>query len=466
MGKCDFTFELDGDGTHYVAGQVIHGRLTVRVNETVKCNALTLCHRWFTHGSGNVAKGDGPQQNLFSGVLNAGEVHHFDFELPLLAWPITYHGHHLNIDHCLFVNVDIPWAFDAKDEHRIVVSPSAECPTAAEVEQSRQQQQHKWVWFIVVPFILIFFIAFIPFAIFFGPIVALVAGVWWFFFSYLPKRMVGPAAVTYETTNVSVNTPVRGELTIHPAKPLPLNCITCKLIGEEVCVSGSGSNRRTHRHRIVEKDLRLVPEGTLPAGLRRFPIELMLPADAPPTLKLSDNEIRWRVETRIDIPKWPDWSHTETLAVSPMVDGAGKASGRDIDADGYASVGSQRSTNQTTDSNQGIDFIETANFLVAAQDDEEKVQQVVKAVRGMEFAVTAKIERTALYSGEADREFAYPQGRIAYADHQDSSLKLTLYFPPEQMKTLNDLGSRPWTGRAVAMGYDAMHNRLQMRIPS
>jgi hypothetical protein len=50
---------------------------------------------------------------------------------------------------------------------------------------------------------------------------------------------------------------------------------------------------------------------------QRFEVQVPVPITAHPTLKLTDNEILWASELRVDIPKWPDWVKEIPFVVKP-----------------------------------------------------------------------------------------------------------------------------------------------------
>ena len=49
--------------------------------------------------------------------------------------------------------------------------------------------------------------------------------------------------------------------------------------------------------------------------------EFVVPADAPYSINLMDSDkgisLTWQVEFLIEMKRWPDWSHLETIAVQP-----------------------------------------------------------------------------------------------------------------------------------------------------
>ncbi len=91
-----------------------------------------------------------------------------------------------------------------------------------------------------------------------------------------------------------------------------------KLEAREEVVSGSGSNKTTHRNVFLEKEQTLQAATVLQAGTEhRFPLDVTLPNDAPYSVDLSDNDLIWQAKVRVDIPKWPDWTKDLKIVVAP-----------------------------------------------------------------------------------------------------------------------------------------------------
>ncbi|MCA9571581.1 MAG: hypothetical protein KC656_27270, partial [Myxococcales bacterium] len=103
-----------------------------------------------------------------------------------------------------------------------------------------------------------------------------------------------------------------------PKRALKLNSLKLALVGQEVVVRGSGTDRTTYRHKVHEEALELDPGRQLKAGEHEvFACSLTLPDDAGPSFAASDNALRWEVALQFDIPRWPDWIKSWQLAVRP-----------------------------------------------------------------------------------------------------------------------------------------------------
>ena len=117
MSKCDISIEFDAENRTYRGGETVSGRVLVEVNKDLTSNGIKLIHFWQTHGYGNTDAGERVEEMLDTdSQLFAGEVRTYPFSFVADRQPLTYHGHYVNIDHYVRVEVDVPWAIDPKLE--------------------------------------------------------------------------------------------------------------------------------------------------------------------------------------------------------------------------------------------------------------------------------------------------------------------------------------------------------------
>ena len=100
---------------------------------------------------------------------------------------------------------------------------------------------------------------------------------------------------------------------------MTIDKIHVELLGREVVVSGSGTNRTTHRHEVhKEKIVLLWKSRRLRAGdTEEKEAEIHIPENAPFTFAAPDNALEWTVTLTVSIPKWPDWKQVYPIVVSP-----------------------------------------------------------------------------------------------------------------------------------------------------
>jgi hypothetical protein len=119
--------------------------------------------------------------------------------------------------------------------------------------------------------------------------------------------------------------PVR--LLFQVKKPVELKGIWVTLIGQELAGNvGLRASKKTYLENLClrKKELPL-PIGPVPANV---PVEVRgdfsVPSDAPLSLHLADTlgrgiEVRWEVEFRMAMERWPDWFCKEKITITPGV---------------------------------------------------------------------------------------------------------------------------------------------------
>ena len=466
MAKCDLSIELDQPDRLFRGGETVSGTVYVSVHGDVKCTGLEVSSGWRTHGRGNVATGVVQSTTLFSGEWKAGEAAEYRFELPVGHWPPTYHGHYLSIDHGIDARIKIPWGIDPKSFVPFQMEPSFGAEGATVPSQAKEVKG------ILGCVIGIFFLAFVaifsisifaagPFALVFL-LVPLLGSAVWFVRKVLPKYALGDIRHELHTKSVSPGERVLGELYLCPRKAVAINGITVTFHAREQCVSGSGTDRTTHKHVLFEQIETLQEAVKLDPGQEyRFPIEMTLPSDAPLSIKLDDNELIWSAIIRVDIPRWPDWVQEVPLEIVPagsLSDGSSARADTNVSIDAKAGDPSSVPGGEST-----ITFAETAQHLWAARSRREQVETLVDAVSGLSFEFEAEIERRLLYGGDEDPH-VYRDGYAVWARYPDPELPLVLYVPHELADEFEQIGSDVWRGRGTVVGWDGLHGRLQIKL--
>lgn len=477
MAKCDLSIELDEPQRVYNGGETITGVIHVRADADVNCKGLEVTSGWKTHGRGNVDTGTETSLTLYEGEWKAGQTESYRFELKVANWPPSYHGHYLNVDHYVDARAKIPWGFDPKAAAPFLMRPSS--AGEYEVKESVTKQTGGLVAWVVVSVILLAFFGiggFVAVATFpcglilFGLICAIGIGTW-FVRVFLPKRLLGEVTYYLDEETLTPGGHVGGQLALQPRRNVNVNGITMKIEAREQVVSGSGSNRTTHKKVFFERIVTLEEATTLQAGApKEYKLDFTLPDDAPYSLDLDDNDLIWNVELRVDIPRWPDWSKDLTLTVvpssSPDDASSPEQSPRPVDAAQLGSPAATRSapaSSPPSDSGGELTFAETAAHLWASREDRDQVEMLVEAVTGLTFSIEAIVERRLLYTGAEDPH-VYKDGYAVWARYRDPALPLVLYIPHELADEFENIGRDLWTGRGTVVGWDARHERLQVKI--
>lgn len=379
MARCDLNVVLDDPGGELRPGETVAGRLEVTTDGDVTMDALTVELSWETHGKGNRVRGVAETVELYSGPVQGGMLRYFQFELTCPPGPFTYHGQVLNVDWAVRARADIPWKIDPKAEEKVVLLPpereqgetAAEATHAPEVvaglgdveaileatgtgELDAEQRQtiarvqkmaglggKIFLGCFLAPFLLIGLGMLIygilavvghlqdggawrglgedelvPLGI--GAMFFFVPGTILFFVvsSWIASRRLG--SVTFEIASPVLRRgqTVEWRLALQPPRAVEIGGVTAQVVGRERVVRGSGTNRTTHTHVVVEEELVLSPAWSLPRGL---PFErrgsFVVPEDAPLSFKATDNALEWQVTCTVDLPRWPDWTESRPFVV-------------------------------------------------------------------------------------------------------------------------------------------------------
>lgn len=473
MAKCDLKIELDDPDRVHHGGGKIAGRVRVHVDTDVNCTALEVTSTWRTHGRGNVATGSGETAILFSGQWTAGENPEYRFELPIADWPPSYHGHYLNVDHYVDARAKIPWGFDPKASVPYMMRPSGG-PNAAQPIRN-VTEAGPIVGTILVAVLFGFAAFFIYMLIQMGWIALIFLGLpligacIWFVKVFLPRYLLGNVECEIAADQAVPGESIEGKLVIRPRRNVSVNAITMKFQALEKCISGSGSNRKTHKHVFYESVETLQSSTTLQAGQeQRFPFSVTLPSDAPYSLELDDNNLIWSSNLRVDIPRWPDWTKELKLTVVPSGKGDESAAHSVAEASEPQPVlqpepARESSSLSAPEAASELTFAETAGHLWALRENRSQLGTLVEAVTGLSFELAAQVERRLLYGGDDDPHI-YEDGYAVWAHYPEPPVPMVLYVPHELADEFEHFGSSEWRGRGTIVGWDSLHGRLQVKI--
>jgi len=322
MSKCDLRVVFDRTDRTYVGGEEVSGTVHVEVNQDVECNRILVEQFWQTHGRGNTATGPKESRVLYKGSLRTGQTLSYPFSFKSPDGPPSYHGRHLNVDHYVHVRVDVPWAIDPKLKEEYVLLPGprpyGNLPGRAGMSAGTKSKIFAMGTPIGVAMILAGIVLFLPCGLVLIPlgVVAVAFSMW----KLLAEKKLGKVHVSWGSTQVLPGHKLPVRLAFTPPKSSRLNKITADLVGKEVCVSGSGTNRTTHTHKLHQQTVILAPECDVKA-FRPLQVEGVVPIPETDafSFQASDNSLVWELQVRIDIPLWPDWVEKRTLVVRPKV---------------------------------------------------------------------------------------------------------------------------------------------------
>ena len=463
MAKCDLSIELDEPEETRSGGGSISGIVRVHVDSDVNCKALEVQSGWRTHGRGNVTAATAANMILFEGQWRAGENYEYRFELSIAEWPPSYHGHYLNVDHFVDARARIPWGFDPKASSPFWMQPSRDADAASQSKRSAGEAKGPVGCLVgmAMSTVLVFGFGAVlaelgVFAILF--LILPLAGIgYWLVRFALPNFLLGSVHHEFASESVSPGQQASGELKIRPRKNVSVDGITLSFQAREQCVSGSGSNRTTHKHIFFDDLEKLSGPGSFVAGQEyRFPFMVHLPEDAPYSMNLDDNVLIWSATLRVAIRGWPDWVKELPIRVVP--------SGAKVEP-GNAGPTSQGYRNSTHDDSPGaeITFGETATHLWAARGQRRHLNTIVEAVTGLTFDLEVQVERRLLYRGDDDSH-VYKDGYAVWAHYQDPELPMVLYAPHELADEFEQPSRDLWRGQGTIIGWDHDHDRLQVKL--
>ncbi len=320
MSKCDLQIVFDRSDRTYRGGEQVTGEICVTVNRDVNCDGLIIERFWRTHGRGNRDSGGRQKYSPFLGQWCAGESYRYPFCFDAPDGPPTYHGRYLNIDHYIGVRVDIPWARDPKAEEEYILLPGPKpygCRPVARHGRKVVAGLGQFSPMIGAAMIGAGIFLGIPFGIVLIPagLLVLFIGLW----RTLAEQKLGKVQVT-----LGPHAAPGGRMpicvTFMPKRSSSLNGITARLLGQERCTSGSGTNRTTHTHKLHTSSVTLASQGEVTAGQPiRVDGYVEIPKINAYSFSASNNKIVWEVELRVDIPMWPDWLEKRPITVRPVL---------------------------------------------------------------------------------------------------------------------------------------------------
>ncbi|HBJ38186.1 MAG TPA: hypothetical protein DDZ51_26215 [Planctomycetaceae bacterium] len=478
MAKCGLSIELQQVDPALQGGDKVRGHVRVDADADVRCRSITVYAGWRTRGKGNVAQELGPKVELFSGDLAAGQSMRFPFEVDAMRWPPSYNGYQFSVEHFIETTADIPWAFDPKVSTPIHVLPgeTRETDFPQPIVLGKFPQVAVASVFSVMGMVTMFMmLGPNPIVLAIAPVgIMLVIFGLLLTFKWLPKMYVGQVTYELKPQRLCPGESLSGSFSIRPNRTIKPEYIRLRITATETCISGSGSNAKTHRHELFQRDIMLADHPEL-AGDKtiRYEINTRLPPVAAYSIKLTSNELQWLTELRVGIPGLVDWKDRRALTVVPPSDlGAaaklgsaldaakyGDAAGADVPMDGYdldASPGAPGG-------DAAITFDETVGHIWSIHDQPDQVEVLVDAVAGLPMNISARIERRFLGGGSDDPEIN-PDEHLVWAQYASPPLLMSLYVPQSMGDDFDRAHSAIWRGQGEIVGWNRRDGRLQIRV--
>lgn len=493
MAKCDIRITFDNPDRNYRGGDTVAGEVYVQANEDVRCNGIVLTHYWKTHGRGNTDRGQKTKIQLTDGVpLQTGEELHFPFEFVAQIWPLTYHGHYINVDHFVHVGVDVPWAFDPKQEEEYILLPGKRPSEftggrGEVIEFEKEATEVKGIGKIILyVFLGIMLVILAASAAVLIPLLLIGGGIYWGWKKMVASR-VGEVKLKMPHLVVGPGEQWPLELSFTPKKTFPVNGITLKISAQEAATSGSGTNSTTHRHTLYEKTHTLHPAEALLAGKEfseRFVIDF--PETAAWSIAESDNKVIWSAQIRIDIPRFPDWSKKAELQVVPVeflddvdLPGTGpiqRASDHTSvppPAIGPASTSESENLRSDSPNASASDAAVTGENMASllaivgkierAERFSNERSEIVAATDGHTYNTTVLIDRVSTTFGVSGDDDTFENGRTVIGTIAGTGQKVQLFAVEASNDSLDNLArGGSWQTLATVQNWDSLYDRLVM----
>lgn len=457
------------------------GRVFITVNEDIRCKKIALTYFWKVHGRGNTHKKKDPPIILCEGtMLMSGEELDFPFEFEAARWPVTQHGNYINVDHYVHVGVDVPWAFDPKQEEDFIVLPGVrpdELPESrGEVaDLSKGPGQLSGVAKVFVFGILgVLAVMLSVFLVVLLPLLAIIGLIVWFWRKAVEGR-VGNVELTVPNVILAPGEDWKVRLSFTPKKSFPINGISIQLKAVEAATSGSGTNATTYRHTAFDETYQILPAGRLEA-LQPVDEEvtITIPSNAVYSLKQPSNIVSWDVVARIDIPRFPDWKKATKLQMLPA----------EFFDDAAVTMAAQPATtvkvedpfvnapsafNQTASgmpANANSDLMPLLHLLdsiAATERYGNERTEILETAGDKAYDITIVIERLVSTIDPTGNDARFLGGKTIIGTIPGTKHEVELFTVVGSNELLEDLDrGDDWQTLATVTEWDTLHNRLVM----
>jgi hypothetical protein len=446
MATCQLAVIIDDPNKKYSNGEQVSGTVVVTADSDVRCKGLRVTSYWSTHGRGNTTRGESDEAILFEGEWFAGKEYRYPFNLTTAIWPPTHYGNLLNISHFVEAQAKLPWKIDPKGVAEYVVVAIDAPDNAAPI---LNQKKNSWLSLIFGAIALIVLLLFLPLLLLLLPIIAIIGVCVWLVKIVIPGRITGKVSFVTEPAVVLAGEALSGSCEFTPKTTSPINRIVWTVKCTEKCVSGSGTKQTTHTHELISKEHVLAVAGTLKAGdLQRFDLQYMIPTNAPPTMKLTNNEILWSSEFRVDIPNWPDWVKEIPFVVKPS-----KVANFDS-----ASLPNEEEYEPTAEEEKWL--TEVLRQVAQSEEDPDRLQDVLDAIGQQTFHVTLDLQ------DECEDHIPLEidtDGEWLLAVDTFRNVRIALFVPSDESPDALPW-TKDWKGEVSIVGFEPISGLVLMKI--
>lgn len=499
-GKCDVRILFDRSNRTWRGGEPVTGRVIVTVNQETKSNGIRLTHSWKTHGRGNTDSGPKETELLQeAGILTPGQNLEFAFSFPAPLFPVTYHGHLIYIDHYVTAEVDVSWARNPSAEEDFIVLPGTVPPQftgARDKVVSLKPEANQSIGLVVkiILFLLLgaILVAIAMLAIILLP-VALVVITWLWLKSQALKMRLGQVELALPLKIVAPGETWPLSLKFTARRSFMINSISLKISGMESAASGSGTDKTTHTHQLLLETHLIRQAGMVEAGEAvEETLQIPFPDSEAFSFEASDNSIKWTAEVRIDIPRFPDWTATETLQLVPTEfvteyspattsENSSTLQSRTTDDEEENETRNGAVNSQTNFRNRGdepqddmpaslrrpktaLSIMDLVTQINAVSRHSTQRTEIVRAAAGSSMAVSITIERMVSTIGSMVGDEAYDSGKTVSGSIDGTRQAIQVLAKPSSTPVLERLSpGDSWQTTISPTEWDTLYNRINAK---
>jgi hypothetical protein len=337
-------------------GDEVTGRVAIDPGADFRCRKVEITYAWRTHGKGDRDKGSEDPLELTGPIsFRKGERKDFPFRFKPPVGPVTYHGHHLNVDWYVTASAvyDIGTVLQGEEDFLLLAGepapamvlgnreiflddlppwPPQELPPrqgfqelnadgpAQKSARQRIMDVLSVLWISSIVGALVWAIEFHgPSAAWRYAIMSFLAGIVVSAIvhnAYKRKLELGELWVRPDI--LYAGSQVKCHLDFRIKREVFLHKIEASICAEERVSYTSGTTSVTEKHVLSRKGFVKTLNEQLSGG-RQISFECSLPvqADGPPTFESPHNVLEWAVEFRVDLGHWPGLTRRIPITVLP-----------------------------------------------------------------------------------------------------------------------------------------------------
>ena len=490
--RCDFIITFNRENRRYRGGEIVSGTVQIKPLQDINARSIVLTHLWKTDGIGNSHSETLQTIRLAEAQqLTAGQELNFNFETIAPASPLPVRGKLISVKHAVNVHIEVPWAIDPSFEEDYLLEPGQQpnnLPASRSIKAahmaalkntgSKNTLGGYLVGFLIVAAIL----NFLSTLVFSAPrislillIVVLAALAWFFIRNRAIKGLLGEITLKVPHAVVAPGEPFLAELHFQPPRTIAINGISLTLECEETADSGSGSDRKRHKHTAFQQQIPLLDACTVNAGEEVHERILMTFPDIPLwSLNVDNNHIRWFLTARIDIPRFPDWTdHVNLQVIHPAFIHQLPVEPELLPH--WTNTTPKQWPNPSSDSHPNNDRQSAPQSIstVLAEINALSVHStarssVIRKAAGQLFNVSITVGRTSTSLLPNDDDPLYANGLTVDGTIDGTRQSIRIIALTAASEEITDLPEgQSWTAQVELIEWDTIYNRINARqIPS